>query len=53
MTPLDITFWTGWTLIIAAITAVTTSGADPLLIPATMLAWLVALAVARIREHQP
>ncbi|WP_433513880.1 hypothetical protein ACQP2T_61750 [Nonomuraea sp. CA-143628] len=48
-----VTFWTGWTVTAAAITAVTVTGANPWLIPAAMLAWTAALAVVRIREHQP
>ncbi|MEU4231164.1 hypothetical protein AB0F17_43305 [Nonomuraea sp. NPDC026600] len=53
MTPLDITFWTGWTVTAAAITVATTTGAHPWLVPAALLAWLIALAVTRICEHQP
>ncbi|WP_206062294.1 hypothetical protein, partial [Nonomuraea basaltis] len=53
MTPIDLTFWIGWTAIIAAIAGVVLTGAGPWLVPAAMLAWCVALAVARIREHRP
>ncbi|MFI6900272.1 hypothetical protein ACIBKY_03370 [Nonomuraea sp. NPDC050394] len=53
MTIRHFTFWAGWAVTAAAFALVATTGASPWLIPSVMLAWLAALAAARICEHQP